>query len=76
MGGIYWPDSQEIRQEQQEQPEAKEKLTMASGKSLTLDEIKVVPMASADDATFNCSNADPCDPAHTCCNCDPFDACF
>jgi hypothetical protein len=49
---------------------------MAETKTLTLEDVTVTTLAPIEDTGFNCSDADPCDPSHTCCDCDPTDACF
>jgi hypothetical protein len=49
---------------------------MAETTSLTLDEVEVVRMAPSEDVTFYCVDPNPCDPVHTCCDCNPSDPCF
>lgn len=51
-------------------------MTMAENKTLTLDDVKVTPLAPIEGADFNCSDSDPCDPYHSCCDCDPSDPCY
>jgi hypothetical protein len=51
-------------------------MTMTEIKTLTMDDVKVTPLAPIEDAGFNCSDSDPCDPSHECCDCDPSDPCY
>jgi hypothetical protein len=49
---------------------------MAETTTLTVEDVHVTPLTSAEGVEFNCSDINPCDPAQTCCNCNPTDPCY